>query len=59
MAVVINEFEIVPGAPASQGGEGGTPAEGAADGRRGNDVRREVDKHLRQRALRASRLRAI
>lgn len=59
MAIVINEFEIVPEAPATPAREAGAPADAAGPGGRGRDVRREIDRHLRQRALRASRLRAV
>ena len=58
MPVVINEFEISPEAPAAPTRAEGAPADGAPGGR-GKDVRREIDKHLRQRAERASRLRAV
>lgn len=59
MPVVINEFEVTPEAPAAPArGEGGGAGDGAPGGK-GKDVKREIDKHLRQRALRASRLRAV
>jgi hypothetical protein len=60
MPVVINEFEIVPAEsqqrPAAQAG--GSP-ESAQGGDKPRDPQRELDKGLRKRARRATRLMAV
>jgi len=60
MAVVINEFEVVPAAPRPADSEP-APADAAAGGgaKPPKDPERELDRLVRKRHARASRLQAI
>jgi hypothetical protein len=55
MAVVINEFEVVPAEP--RAADRATPAPREAGPPKDPD--REIERHLRQRVARAIRLRAV
>jgi hypothetical protein len=57
MPVVINELEVTPAEPPAAGQEAAPATQ--PDGGRHKDVRRQVDRHLEQRAARAARLRAV
>lgn len=57
MAVVINEFEVVPAEPRATGSSQ-SEAE-SRDARPPKDPERELDRQLRRRATRAGRLRAV
>ena len=57
MAVVINEFEVVPAEPRATGSSQ-SDAE-SRDARPPKDPERELDRQLRRRATRAGRLRAV
>jgi hypothetical protein len=59
MAVVINEFEVVPAESQPRPAAPGGGATEAAPGERPKDPQRELDKGLRKRAARATRLMAV